>query len=694
MRQRLFSPTDYPHGHPEIAWAMFRLGWEWYSLADYSTAELWLKQAVAMNEALYPSASYPDGHPDLAGSLSLLGKLDFDRGDPEAAASFFCRANDMQQVSLDALYWAASAAEAMNFASSASRLRNYLISVWPSTSMSPSELYARIWRQDGAVARAFAERQHIIAGGSGETIGLFKEYASTKRQLARLALAGAESDGKRMNERHLRLQELSDTKERLERELATIAPEVAHQQSAARRPHTDLGDQLSKSSAFIQLVRYAHEEPGSATGASASQVVPAYAAFVLAPNQRVTMVHLGSADPIDAAVTAWRQAIVDDLPSEAASALRRLVWDPIEGKLPPGTDTVYQMPEGPLTALPWAALPGKKPGTVLLEDYALALVPYGPFLLDQLTAPERPASADDMLFAVGGVAYDKQPAAPSDAAQLAALRGEVGLDGPRVRWPELPGTQSEVDALAKLAGNRPANLLTRSEASTARVLAELPRARWAVFATHGFFADPKFRSALQLDESIFEKRDFLFGGERTTPVGRNPLLLSGLVLAGANLPRPNDEFGIPLGDGGILSAEQIAGLPLDKLELVVLSACDTGLGEVAGGEGVFGLQRAFHQAGAANVVASLWKIDDQATAALMRLFYFKLFHENKPPLAALREAQLAIYHHPEQIGPLASARAPEFGNKVKLVDGGKSKTSNGRAATRLWAGFVLSGAGR
>lgn len=160
------------------------------------------------------------------------------------------------------------------------------------------------------------------------------------------------------------------------------------------------------------------------------------------------------------------------------------------------------------------------------------------------------------------------------------------------------------------------------------------------------------------------------------------------------LPRPNDEFGIPMGDGGILSAEQIAGLPLEKLELAVLSACDTGLGEVAGGEGVFGLQRAFHQAGAANVVASLWKIDDQATAALMRLFYYKLFRDHKPPLAALREAQLAIYHHPEQIGPLAAARAPEFGKTVKLVDGGKTKMRGGHAATRLWAGFVLSGSGR
>ena len=93
-------------------------------------------------------------------------------------------------------------------------------------------------------------------------------------------------------------------------------------------------------------------------------------------------------------------------------------------------------------------------------------------------------------------------------------------------------------------------------------------------------------------------------------------------------------------DRGILTAEAIAGLDLAGLELVVLSACETGLGLVGGGEGVFGLQRAFHLAGAQNVVASLWKVDDQATAALMALFYDRLWRQGKLPLEALRERSL------------------------------------------------------
>ena len=127
-------------------------------------------------------------------------------------------------------------------------------------------------------------------------------------------------------------------------------------------------------------------------------------------------------------------------------------------------------------------------------------------------------------------------------------------------------------------------------------------------------------------------------------------------------------------------------MPLRGLWLAVLSACETGPGHVAAGEGVFGLQRAFHQAGAHNVVASLWKVDDEATAALMRLFYHRLWVEKKPPLQALREAQLWLYDHPERIAEVTRTRGL---SKVPRTD----RQAGGRAPTKLWASFVLSGSG-
>src|SRR5262249_58037022 len=128
-----------------------------------------------------------------------------------------------------------------------------------------------------------------------------------------------------------------------------------------------------------------------------------------------------------------------------------------------------------------------------------------------------------------------------------------------------------------------------------------------------------------------------------------------------------------------------------------LSACETGLAELTEAEGLMGLQRSFHAAGCPDVVGSLWKVDDEATAALMTQFYHELRANKRPPLAALREAQLTIYRHPERIPALAGSRG-----KVKQDDAVKEgsappETKTGDASKtapgRLWAAFVLNGRG-
>jgi CHAT domain-containing protein len=111
---------------------------------------------------------------------------------------------------------------------------------------------------------------------------------------------------------------------------------------------------------------------------------------------------------------------------------------------------------------------------------------------------------------------------------------------------------------------------------------------------------------------------------------RCPLVLSGLVLAGANRPdTPGRD---------VLTGEALVDLDLGRLELAVPSACETGLGDLAAGEGTFGLPRALHVAETRNVVAALWKADDAATAALMGEFYRQLWELNRPPIEALRQA--------------------------------------------------------
>jgi CHAT domain-containing protein len=279
----------------------------------------------------------------------------------------------------------------------------------------------------------------------------------------------------------------------------------------------------------------------------------------------------------------------------------------------------------------------------------------------------------------GSVAYDDEPAKGTRSDEdIPATRSAVT----RRRWTPLPGTAVELESVKELAARRHVHALTGSDASVNRILSELRRTDWAHLATHGFFADPEVKSGVQNELASLR---FGPGGERVGVTGRNPLLLSGLVLAGANRPVGRDRFGVPIGDGGVLTAESIAALPLANLRLAILSACETGLGESAGGEGVFGLQRAFHQAGARRVMASLWKVDDQATVALMIRFYQLHWRDGQPALAALRSAQLELYRHPKRIRELTADRGG-----LERIDISKMTT----AQPRLWAAFVLSGTDR
>jgi CHAT domain-containing protein len=427
----------------------------------------------------------------------------------------------------------------------------------------------------------------------------------------------------------------------------------------------DLVKILPARTALIDLVRSKRLE--KAPGAP-DKAPPFYTGLVVAAGVQPRRVELGPAKPIEEALASWRQDIADKKVSPAAQVLRRLVWAPLAQRLPPGTDTVLLSPDGVLHQLPWAALPGSKEGTVLVEEYALAVVPGFPFLAERLTAKAGKGAGAGLVLAVGAASYngEEKPAADpmaKPASVRAAEKGGMGLV-----WKNLPGMLAELDRVAACAGKRPVSSLRGTDASTARVLAELPRARYAHLAAHGYLAPGPGRVALP-------------GKEKR--VIRNPLALSGLALAGANRPAKDDN--------GLLTAEGVASLSLENLELVVLSGSDTALGEVAAGEGVFGLPRAFHLAGAHNVVASLWQVEDAATGALMALFYHKLWNENKPPVVALREAQLTVYHHPERVADLAGAKGPAFDKAVKLPLAPKP---GNKAPAKLWAGFVLSGPGR
>jgi CHAT domain-containing protein len=391
-------------------------------------------------------------------------------------------------------------------------------------------------------------------------------------------------------------------------------------------------------------------------------------------------IELGEAKGIEEMLDLWRRSLVEGSEAEPGYAARvhALLWEPLRKHLPARTALVYVSPDAALNRLSWAALREGKSGRRLIEEHALAVVHHGVLLLDRLTEEKRAKEKKATLLAMGAVAYDREPKAATELA----LRGPVAE---KLKWEALKGTQKELEQIVALAGERRITRRKGDGAGVATLLADLPQAETAHLATHGFFADAKFRTVLQLDEKLFGRGRF---AERRGAGSRSPLVLSGLVCSGANLPETPNR--------GVLTAEAIVGLDLRKMNLAVLSACESGLGETAGGEGVYGLVRAFHIAGTRNVAASLWKVDDEATAALMVLFYRHLWGRKPlPPVEALRQAQLALYRNPQHVKEWSAGRGPNLkivlsGSATKEPD---KPTGAKTAPAKAWAAFVLSGPG-
>jgi CHAT domain-containing protein/tetratricopeptide (TPR) repeat protein len=717
---QLFPRQQYPDGHPQLAHALHTLGLVHGGLGEDARAESRFREALAMRQALYPRDRFPAGHPEVANSLAALAFFFADRGKYVQGEPFLRQSLAMYTQLAGHLAEVAPEAVALNMVATFPLMRDTLLASTSHLPGSEERTYDAVWHSRAALTRVY-QRRHLalIAAATDDAIRkAWDELQTLRREREQLIMAPvrATASGRADKFRADKLGEVNRQIVNAELALLPKLPALKHCDDLARLGPDALQKLLPADAVLVDVLRYVHVEPDPRQpGGKGEKSTVRYLAFVVS-RQAIQRVDLGTAATIEPAVRAWRAAITAQVPAgndtaraeheaqlgRQASTLRSVIWEPLEKHLPAATRVVHLAPEGELTQLPWAALPGKGKDRVLLEDYALAVVPHSPFVLEQMTPLPRSAQRPPAtgLLLVGGIRYDERPHADSSTL-LASNRAADEVVEHKLVWNYLKGTQVERTLLASLvgkAGHRVTANLGESEAATARLRSELELCRYAHIATHGFFADAKLRSIVQLDPELFRRTTLDSGdiGQRIGEGARSPLVLSGLVCAGANLP------GTP--ERGILSADAIAGLLLDDLHLAVLSACDTGIGDVAGGEGVFGLQRAFHIAGCKNVIASLWKVDDAATAALMVRFYSHLFAEDQArrlsPIEALRRAQLELYRHPELIPTWAKGETrgpglPRPATTPAPADTPRDLvTTDGRAPTRLWAAFTLSGLGR
>ena len=640
-------------------------------------AGVYLKQALDSRRKVYGA------HPDNARLLSNLGAWMHSRGNNTEARTY-CEQAFVEQLRVTRqVVEVAAEAEALAHVAGTRYHRDALLSLlWRRPQETAEQAYQAVWDSRALVTRALAARRPP-PDADGAVRDLWERLRVKRAELAKLTLAVVPPA--KASDRQQRLIELTQDKEKLERQLAKASSAFRRQQQLQRVGFAALAARLPANAALLDLVRFTLYEPPATRGGK-WKFTPHYEAFVLRPAAKASgytlvWIHLGEARPLDDAAASWRQRLLGRVasttPSEAPErTLRQLLWQRVEKHLS-GCTAVVIVPDGSLTILPWAALPGRRPGSYLLEDYALSTVAYGQHLYDLLT--RKPATGDRTL-AVGGVRYDS--VSPTAAGERLALahRGPALDAGTRPRWGYLEGSRREAEAIAELWRPHRVDLLKNDAASEAALRQRLPGVRYVHLATHGFFADAKFRSIFRHDvagERLFQRTRF---DRRATVTGRNPLLLSGVVLAGANVPQKTNEWGAPVGDDGILTAEEVVEMDLSAAEVVVLSACETGLGKQED-EGVFGLQRAFGLAGARTTIASLWKVDDAATQQLMTRFYDNLWHKKLGANEALRQAQLTMLRgEGKEGGSRGFEVAEEDGQPVQR-----------RLHPRLWAAWTLSG---
>ena len=521
---------------------------------------------------------------------------------------------------------------------------------------------------------------------------------------AALLLNPPAEDGPPRIDWRVRTDALAEQRGRLERALARASAGFAAAAADPEELPGRLSAALPARTVLVDIHAYVHFTPASLRTEGQPRLERRLIAFVHRPG-KVAPVRVSLGSEADAArlVNRWRKLVTAGAPAAEVEAvgrtLRAAVWEPFVPALD-GADTVLVSPDGPLCRLPLAALPGEATGSYLIEDVAIASVPAPRLLPLILSEDSAPPAAGGLVLAVGDVDYDADPnaefapasvplsASPPDGSSEQAV---ASLSVPRAAFgtfTPLAGTGPEAAAILKLAGRsgRPTKRLSVAAATESAFRRAAPAASVLHLATHGYFAPASLRSRLAPRELGTDEYTGLMRNERDI-AGYAPGILSGLALTGANNP-PDPSASVGRYDG-ILTAEEVAALHLADCELAVLSACETGLGRTAGGEGLLGLQRAFTAAGADAVVAGMWAVPDGPTRVLMGRFYRNLWRERMGRLAALREAQLWTLHHPDEAGT-ATDRDLTFGEAADAAVPA-AVSSERRSHPRDWAGWTLSG---
>ena len=616
--------------HLEVGRSLNNLAAVYQRKGDEPRAEAMYRRALAIRErALGPQ------HRSVEITLFNLADLYRARGDLAKAVQFMRRGLDIGERNLDLVFTSGSEDQKQMYLNTLSGETHTAVSLHVRSA--PGDVEAArlalttVLRRKGRALDAMTDQVTALRQRAApQDRELLDQLAAARSALASLEVSSADrlTPSARQAEiaRHeAAVQRLGDQVSRRSGQFRALAQPVTLDAVAQALP----GD-----AALVEIVAYRPVNP-KAVRASDRFGALEYVAYVLGHGTATPQfVELGPAEPIDAAVSALRLAFQDPQRRDVedlARALDEKVMRPVRPLL--GTAShVFLSPDGTLNLVPFAALVDEQ-GSYLVEKYTISYLTSGRDLL-RLQVPRRsggpPMVIADPLYDAPGAGASGAGAPPADSAKSRAPRLR-SVDLGTMTYDRLPGTAQEARAIQTLLPG--ARVLLQADATEA-ALKRLRAPRVLHIATHGFFLQDQ-----PGEESADDASTPLTRGDgaraRRRPDKENPLVRSGLVLAGVHQEQSGP------GEDGVLTALEAAGLDLWGTQLVVLSACETGLGEVRNGAGVYGLRRALMLAGSETQVMSLWAVDDAATRDLMTGFYARL-HAGEGRAAALRQVQLAM----------------------------------------------------
>jgi CHAT domain-containing protein len=613
---------------PEYATTSFNLGIALWKTGKGSAGIKYLKKSATIR-----ASKLGKKHPKYAESMQKIGEYQWEQKQLKEARQTFREVFDNYYVQIDGSFPVLTEEEKAKFyytniKPSFEKFNSFALDLWKQDPTIMNEVYDHHINTKASIMYASEKvKEAIQTSKDTALLKNFELWQARKEQVARFY--SQNQPGEKIDS----LQQLADG---LEKELARKSAVFSNLLIRKRTSWQDIQKALKKHEAAVEIIRFKTYSPASA-GTSKDETVYAFLILTQETKTQPDLIVLTNGNEMENKfLNYYRNNIkftLDDTRSFAN------YFESLSKYLDKNQITkVYISPDGVFNQISLNTIINPAKNKFLLDEYDIRLITN----TREIVSLTNSKSNSQSSVLIGFPKFNLQSSSTTAGATTRNLtRGSTltrGLRGGLLRYMRgedgisvLPGTQQEIEQISKLSANP--EVFTEDQASE-RLIKQVISPMVLHIATHGYFLeeDDNVQHALQ------EKSSYI----------PSPLLKSGIILAGA------ENFlktGIPVndeGDDGILTAYEAMNLKLEDTDLVVLSACETGLGIVKNGEGVYGLQRAFKMAGAKSMIMSLWSVDDAATQELMSAFYAEKLKTNDQHIA-FRMAQQKLkekYNHP------------------------------------------------